>query len=222
MQLDAKRYYLFRGTNGASVLCRRGMDSPKLVSGGARYNVVNRSRRKSTVQWDGDDPYRMDVSVLLDGWMDHVSVEHDVALLNNMRQSPGDLVPPVQVFVDGALPVKGGKWVMEGIDWGDMVIWGNDNPNSKLGDFHSNGYRLRQDAVIHLLQYVEPKVLQVSTPNKGVPTRVKAGQTLANIARDNNLTQQSILKANGIRDSKSVKKNAFLILPANPFNLPLK
>jgi hypothetical protein len=221
MQLDANKYYLIRATNGASVMCWRGDSSPKLVSGGARYNVVNRARRRSTVQWDGDDPYRMDVSILLDGWMRNISVEHDVALLNNMRQSPGDLVPPVQVFVDGALPVKGGTWVMEGIDWGDMVLWSNTS-SDRMGEYHGAGYRLRQDAVLHLLQYIQPKILQVSAPNSGVSIVLKAEQTLQNIANDFNTSVNAIIRANGKRDSKAVKTGEHLIIPSSPFNLPIK
>lgn len=222
MPLDARNYYLIRAANGASVMCRRAADAPKLVSGGARYNVVNRARRKSTVQWDGDDPYRMDVPVLLDGWMQHVSVERDIAKLNTWHQSPGDLVPPVQVSIDGALPVKGARWVIEGIDWGDVVIWGSDTPNTLLSDFKGNGYRLRQDAVLHLLQFISPQVLQIAVAtNAANPIIVKAEQTLAKIAREFGVTVPAILKANGMRDSKSLKTGQHLVLPVSPFNLPI-
>ena len=222
MPLDARNYYLIRAANGASVMCRRATDAPKLVSGGARYNVVNRARRKSTVQWDGDDPYRMDVPVLLDGWIQHVSVERDIAKLNNMRQSPGDLVPPVQVSIDGALPVKGARWVLEGIDWGDVVIWGSDTPNTMLSDFKGNGYRLRQDAVLHLLQVVTPSVLAITAAsNSWVPIVMKAEQTMAGIAKEFGVTIPAILKANGMRDSKSIKTGQQINVPASIFNLPI-
>lgn len=221
MPLDARKHYLIRATNGASVMCWRGQESPKLVSGGARYDVVERPRRKSTVQWGGDDPYRMDVPVLLDGWISHTSIEHDVALLNNMMQSPGGMVPPVRVFVDGALPVKGGTWVVEGIDWGDQVIWSNDSV-SKTGEYHTTGYRLRQDAIIHLLQHVEPKVLQVNAPNTGYPIIVKANQTLDMIARDFNIAVEAIMAANNLRDKKAIKPQQRLIVPANLWDLGIK
>ena len=167
------------------------------------------------MEWDGDDPYRMDVPILLDGWAKRQTVENDVAKLNQMMQSPNDLTPPVQVYIDGAVPVKGAKWVIETIDWvyNSMVIW--------TTDARGGGYRVRQDAIVHLLQFVAPKVLQVNTPNQGVPIVVKAEQTLATIAKDFNIGVDAILKANGKRDSKSVKTGDHLILPASPFNLPI-
>jgi hypothetical protein len=222
MPLDDSRYYLIRGTNGMSVMCYRGQEAPKLMSGGARYSVVDRARRKSTIQWDGDDPYRMDLPILLDGWMGHTSVEHDVALLNNMVRSPGDLIPPPQVYIDGAVPVKGAKWVIETIDWGDMVIWSNDNPRANQGDFHGHGYRVRQDAVLHLLQFLEPKVLQVSTPNMSIPITVKAGETAASIAKDNNIPVADLLRANNIRDGKTIKTGIQLVIPPSYSKDPSK
>lgn len=211
MPLDASKYYLIRSSSGASVLCYRGDATPKLISGGARYNVVNRARRKSTVQWDGDDPYRMDVPILLDGWMMQISVENDISKLNMMMRSIGDLIPPVKVFVDGAVPVKGGKWVIETIDWGDMVIW-----SAKQS---TKGYRLRQDAVLHLLQFVEPKVLQVATPNTATPKVVKSGESAAKIARDHNTTVAALLKANNLRDAKQIKAHMRLVVPNNPLDI---
>lgn len=205
MPLDANRYYLIRSTNGASVLCRRGQEPPKLISGGARYSVVDRARRKSTVQWEGDDPYRMDLPILLDGWMSGASVEMDVSRLNSMMRSPGDLIPPAKVYIDGAVPVKGAKWAIETIDWGDMVLW--------TADATSQGYRLRQDATIHLLQFLEPKVLQVATPNMSIPITVKAGETAASIAKDNNIPVADLLRANNIRDGKTIKTGVQLVIP---------
>jgi FOG: LysM repeat len=205
MPLDARNYYLIRSTNGASVLCRRGQEPPKLISGGARYSVVDRARRKSTVQWEGDDPYRMDLPILLDGWMSGASVEMDVSRLNSMMRSPGDLIPPAKVYIDGAVPVKGAKWAIETIDWGDMVLW--------TADATSQGYRLRQDATIHLLQFLEPKVLQVATPNMSIPITVKAGETAASIAKDNNIPVADLLRANNIRDGKTIKTGVQLVIP---------
>jgi LysM repeat protein len=215
MPLDVSKYYLIRSSSGANVLAMRGDGLPKIVSGGARYNVVNRPRRKSTVEWDGDDPYRMDLPIMLDGWIKRTSVEFDVARINQMFRSPGDFVTPVTVLVDGAVPVKGAKWVVEGIDWGDQAIWATDA--------RGQGYRLRQDAIIHLLQFVEPSVLKVAIPNSTAFQIVtKVQQTIEQIAREWNISAQAILKANNLRDSKSVKANTHLIVPGNLWNVPIK
>lgn len=209
--VNASTQYVIRSTTGASVTCLRGQDAPTLVSGGARYNVVTRPRRKSTIQWDGDDPYRMDLSIVLDGFVDNKLIESDVAKLNQMMQSQGDFTPPVQVFITGAVPVKGARWVIESIDWGtSMVIW---NPSG----------RLRQDAVIHLLQYVPQTVLQtVRPPSATTPYRIKAGDTLASIAARYQVTESALKSQNKIRDPKTIKTKIgqLLLIPPSTFGNP--
>lgn len=205
--LDARASYLIRTSSGASVLCRRGTEAPKITAGGARYTTIERPRRRSTIQWAGDDPYRMDVPVLLDGWADGLSVEPQCAQINQMKQSKGDLVPPVEVYVDGALPVKGARWVVEDITWGDMVIW-----SARSGA----GFRLRQDAVLHLLQSVALSVLQLDRPPSATtPYIIKSGDTLASIASKHGITVAAIKKANNIRDPKQItrKVGATILLP---------
>lgn len=205
--LDVKSSYLIRTTSGVSVLCRRGMGDPKIMSGGARYTVIERPRRKSTVQWAGDDPYRMDVPIMLDGWADEISVEADCAKITQMRQSKGDLVPPVEIYVDGALPVKGAKWVVEDYTWGDNVIW-----QVRKGI----GFRLRQDITLHLLQSVPITVLQGNRPPSATtPYIVKVGDTMASIAKQWNVTVPAIKKANNIRDPKKITQmtNQTILIP---------
>jgi nucleoid-associated protein YgaU len=122
----------------------RGDGSPKMTGGGGGWNVVSRPRRVGVTQWAGHDPYRMDVPVLFDGWQDRASVEDSIARLNAMQMG-SDYDPPPTVTIDGAVPIKGATWVIENIDWGDEVFW----QESSQGRF----FRLRQDAVVHLLQY---------------------------------------------------------------------
>ena len=217
MPLDARNYYLIRSTSGVSVMVRRGTAPPQIVGGGARFNTIERPRRKSVVQWVGDDPYQMDLAVLFDGYgigrygMDMKSVETDIARVNQMHNSQGDLVPPVQVFIDGAVPVKGAKWVITGIDWGggDNVIWQADSSRSA-------GYRLRQDATLHLLQYVQETSLQLNKmPPMTTRYQVKANQSLDMIAAQNGISLQVLKDANGIRDAKSVKTGQIIYIPPN-------
>ena len=199
MPLDARNYYIIRSIpDGPSVMVRRGEGAPRVVSGGARYNVVERPRRTSMVQWVGNDPYRMDVPIMIDGWADERSVERDVASINQMFQSPADLAPPRTVLIDGAVPVKGAKWIIESIDWGDRTIW--------VADSRGGGYRQRQDATLHLLQLVPETVLQKLSPTTGLRIhKVKSGETGRSIAAKNGVTTAALKKANNKRDLKTIQ-----------------
>ncbi len=207
MPLDASNYYIISALpDGPSIMCRRGEQAPKIVSGGARYNLVERPRRTSMVQWVGNDPYRMDVSIMIDGWADSRSVERDVAIVNQMFHSPADLAPPRTIVIEGAVPVKGAKWIIEGIDWGDRVIW--------VPDGRGKGVRRRQDALLHLLQFIPETVLQKLTPTTGLKIhKVKTGETGRSIARKHGVTTSSIKKANNKRDLKTIKPGDTLKIP---------
>jgi nucleoid-associated protein YgaU len=194
-------------------MMRRGTSSPKIISGGARYNQVNRPRRRSVVQWDGDDPWRMDVPVIFDGYIGvqppsypSISVERDIRKVTQMEQSRGDLITPWTFYLDGGLPVVGAVWVMEGIDWGDVVYWEPDN--------HGSGYRVRQDATFHCLEYVAETVLQINKPPPmSVPYIVKRGDTLALIAARHHSTEAALKTANNIRDGKALKPGITIMIP---------
>jgi len=207
MPLDASNYYILHSApNGPSVMVRRGEEAPKITSGGARYETIERPRRTSMVQWVGNDPYKMDLSIMIDGWMDSRNVERDIAAVNQMFHSPADLTPPRTITIEGAVPVKGARWVIEGIDWGDRTIW--------TTDLHGNGYRQRQDAVLHLLQMVPETVLQKLTPTTGLKIHsVKTGETGRSIAKKHGVTTAAIKKANNKRDLKTLKTGDKIKIP---------
>jgi nucleoid-associated protein YgaU len=124
-------------------------------------------------------------------------MEDAVAILNNMRIAPSDYTPPPQVQVDGALPVKGATWIINGIDWGDNVLW------------HQDGYRVRQDGIVHLLQYVAPDQLSIRPSTVSHTHNVVAGETLASIAKQEygDPKYAAVIKsANNIRDPKQLPK----------------
>lgn len=190
-------YYRFtRQDSRRSFMVKRDVAAPVLVGVGGRWTVVDRPRRTSFTTWDGNDPYRMDVPILFDGWDDFDSIEAEVALLNEMRLSD-DFVQPPQVRVEGALPVKNATWVIEAVDFGDNVIW------------HENNYRLRQDAVVHLLQFIEADSLVIKAPSTSHIHAVRSGETLKSISKDEYGTSKywsAIQKANKIRDPKKLPK----------------
>jgi len=200
-EFDKGVYYrIVRLDTKTDRLVLRDAASPKLVSVGGRWNVVNRPRRVSFTSWEGSDPYRMDLPILMDGWDDIESVQDDIHFINELRLAQDPFVPPPQIRVYGALPVSSdisGGWVVESIDFGDNVIW------------HESGYRLRQDAVLHLLQYIPVKSLEIKPGSTAHMHTVKPGETLKSISKDEYGTTQywsAIKNANGIRDGKKLPK----------------
>lgn len=208
------RQYLFRSSEGESVLVFRGTNAAKMVGGGGGWDTVARPRRAAITQWNGRDPYAMDVPVLFDGWRDNDNVEPDIARLNQMQmgkpRKTGPDSPPPTVQIDGAVPIKGATWVITSIDWGDNVIW---HPQ---GD---DGYRLRQDAVVHLLQFVAEERLAISAAklSPGQLYTTKEGDTLIDVAKKyygDARKAKVIGRANKIRNvHKKLKKGTHLKIP---------
>lgn len=190
-------YIIFTASNGLKVSVLRGTDPPKMTGGGGGWSVEDRPRRVGLTVWKGRSPYMMDIPVLFDGWADGKSQENAISILNQMQMG-ADFREPPTVQVEGAVPVKSATWTMS-IDWGDNVIWEDD-------------HRLRQDAVVHLVQYNPEDRLKVR--NKGhlkavsAPYTVKAGDTFKSISQHSYGTPKKwreIMAANNIRDPKKIK-----------------
>jgi LysM repeat protein len=123
-----------------------------------------------------------------------------------MMQSPADFTAPPTVRIAGSVPVKNAKWVIESIDWGTAyVIW-------------RGGVRLRQDAVVHLLQFVDDTVVTVKRqPTANQPYVLKAGDTLRGLAAQRGVDLQKVLKLNGLRDPKNVRPGLTILFPPSIF-----
>lgn len=202
-QTNWELYYVISviGDPKRSITVLRGFDAPKLVSVGGRWNVVERPRKKSLVQWAGDDPYRMSLPILFDGFDHRESQDAYINTLNKMRLSAGD--SPPRVKVTGALPVDNPTdgWVIESIDWGDNVIW---SPGGV-----GRGFRIRQDATVNLLEYVAPDVVKVRSTDASFIYTVKKGDTLSKISNlwyGTPKYASMLKKVNKIRDAKKLPK----------------
>lgn len=211
MNLPRRYIYIFRSSKGAQVTVVRGEGPPKITGGSGGWNVVNRPRRTSLTQWGGREPYRMDVPILFDGWRARVSVEEDIRRLQQMSMGH-DYDPPPTITLQGALPVNGATWVIEDIDWGDEVYW---SQQSSQGRF----FRMRQDAVVHLLQYQAEERLKIVMPRQ-LPnqyTVFKEGETLRSIAKvmyGDGDKWKVIKKANpSVRDPNKLKVKTVLRIP---------
>ena len=153
----------------------------------------------------------MDVSVLFDGLRTDDSVEMAISRLNQMQMSPSDLTPPPTVKIFGAVPIKGATWTIE-VEWGDNIIYDADN---------NNGFRVRQDAVVHMTQFIHEDRLKVAAL-KIIPAGthvIKKGETLRKIAKlwygDANKAPM-IRQANPwVRDPNKLPRGKRLRIPAD-------
>jgi hypothetical protein len=198
-----KYYYTFNAITGASVQVLRGADAPKMTGGGGGWQIINRPRRVGITQWVGFEPYQMEVPILFDAWHTQDSVEDDIARLNQMQMGT-DYTPPPTVTIIGAVPIKSAEWVITTIDWGDNVYW-TQTPN---GDY----VRMRQDAVVHLLQYRAEERLQIR--QVGLPNRyevLRKGMSMRDVAKEmygSPKRWKEIAKANPkIRDPNHIPYN---------------
>jgi nucleoid-associated protein YgaU len=182
----------------------RDADSAKLTEGWAKYETIDRPKRTGATQFTGRDPYVMTVPVLFDGLQDHNPQEDEIRRLIGMSVPPKDLTTPPSVKVSGGTPGDNHTWKIQGLAFGDNVIWGF------VGGV---AVRFRQDCVITLLQWVPVDLVTVGRgagkSKKKVRTYVvKHGDSLGKIAAkecgDRNKWKK-IASANGIRDPKAIK-----------------
>jgi hypothetical protein len=206
-RIPDRYFYTFRSSKGQVVKVMRGDDSASIVGGEGGWNTIARPRRTSLTQWGGRDPYSMDVPIIFDGWRYGVSVEREIRMFQEMARGY-DFSPPPTIKIDGALPINGATWVITSIDWGNEVFW---SQAAKSQSAQGSYYRLRQDAVVHLLQFQDEQRLKItltnSLPNQyTVPKGTKT--TLKDIAKamyGNGSRWKEIQQANPkIRDPNKV------------------
>jgi nucleoid-associated protein YgaU len=206
-------------------------ETPINVSGGyGGWTVTSRLRRTGLTMWTGKDPIRLAVPILFDGYIDGQTQEYQISRLSRMALPPEKGLTggePTIVHISGnAIPNPGpANWVIENIQWGTNVVYDFDN--------NGNLVRMRQDAVVNLIQYVADDRLAFSklpqgkrhlspatAGSKGYQKHytVQRGDTLAKIA--NKVYKQPkpndwklIAKANKIRDPRSIKVGQVLKIP---------
>jgi len=210
MRIPTKYLYTFRSSAGSVVKVLRGDNAATIVGGEGGWTIVDRPRRTGLTQWTGRQPYQMDVPVLFDGWRASESVEQDIRRLQVMSVG-SDFNPPPTVKIDGALPIGGATWVITSIDWGTEVFWSQ----TPRGQF----FRLRQDAIVHLTEFVSEQRLKIVLTNSLPNTYVtqKKGETLQDIAKamyGNGSRWKEIKAANPkIRDPNNIPAKTTIRIP---------
>lgn len=131
-----------------SVVCRLGDARPDVTDGYGGWEEVQRPRRTTVTTWRGVPARRMALPILIDNWQAGLSVEYLIRRLERMALPRAGGQPPT-VSVDAAgghLPYQGLTWVIDAIEWGDALM-------------NANGNRVRQAAVVTLLEYVSDDLI---------------------------------------------------------------
>lgn len=132
---------------------------PVVKGGYGGWEIVDRPRRVSLTQWNGRQPYQMDVGIMFDGYRQDNEVEIEISRLERMALPYGK-EPPVVEIKGSAVPHDDLKWVITNVTFGDALR-------------RSNGRRVRQQVTISFTQYVASDRLQLKAAKNA---RQKAGR----------------------------------------------
>lgn len=126
----------------------------ELTGGTARWEEVERPRRRSATEWVGTDPHRLKLPLMIDG-MDVLSdgvdvpMEADIATLASWTQPASQTGQPPLLAVVGPIKSVPGTplWVIDGLEWltGTAVR-------------QLDGQRIRQEVVVTLLEHTAAEV----------------------------------------------------------------
>lgn len=159
-----------------------------LVGGLGGYQEVDRQDDVAATDWTGQEALRQDISVLLDGYATGDPVDRELNTLLKLGRDPnGERVPPV-FKVYGPVYFEGKSWVLpsDGID-----LSGGEIETIRR---HGDGALLRQEVILHLLEYNPPGVIRLRKKRKagtisaneavGGSYTTRKGDTLHSIAAD--------------------------------------
>jgi hypothetical protein len=121
-----------------------GTDAPQVTDGYAEYEIIERPKRKSAINWKGQKPIVETVNLLFDGFREDQSVEPSCAALERLA-SPANtskMLQPSKVKLTGPVPHAELSWVITQIEWLDVI-------------YSEGGVRLRQFFTITLTEYVQ-------------------------------------------------------------------
>lgn len=181
---DSRYYVTFTSDSKLTFTVLVGEQSPVIVGGHGGWEVVDRPKRKGMTRFKGKDPYKQDIAIRFDGFLDQISQETDIRTLMRMDASPALETPPPLITLDGFALRTDLTWVIDNIDWDSQnVIW------DVVGGIR---VRLRQDATVHLMEYVDDNVIitapspaVANSPSKKTPSvHISRGQSLKEVAQE--------------------------------------
>lgn len=199
---------------------------PVISDGYGGWQVIPRKNKVGIVAWQGNNPMRMKLGLMLDAWGPNAlrpnNIETDCVNLDTMASANrnNNTRPPSITFLADqyVLPKQNVTWVIDDIQWGDGI---------KNRD---TGIRLRQQVSLVLLELVEDTLLNTLSPALTRRTAtisenslafpktytVKPGDTVGSIAAriyGKESLWHVLAKANKIRDPGSIKVGQVLKVP---------
>lgn len=210
------------GYPGADILVKLNGDVPTPSDGTARWRQIPRPRRRDALEFDSEDPLKINFGVMFENPGGQVE-----DLLGRMYgwAARGSLDEPTIVHVTGPIPYPTLDYVITKLDQQGLEVQRGDD-----------GLRWRQEVKIELTEYQSPDLITQnaspaaaaqatadptsSTPAASTPATtytVVRGDTLSSIAArllGSSNKWQSLANLNGVRDPKKLQVGQVLKLPS--------
>lgn len=151
MPFDPRYYVTFTASSGLTISVLADDTSATLTSGFGGWEAVDRPKRTQMTRYKGKPLFKQDVPIMFDGLRDGRNVEIEVSTLIRMSQQAGALAPPPTVKINGPVEREDLIWVIEDITWNSENVIRDISGGSSV--------RMRQSAVVHLLQFMDDKVI---------------------------------------------------------------
>lgn len=198
-------------------------DGDAAVTAAGGWTAVTRARRTSITEWQGYDPYSMDIPIIFDGLATDASQEAVIfALYQMMRKPVGPRKEPPAIRITGAVPLIDRRYIINAIAAGSAIRRSSD------------GARVQALFTVTVMEYSPGGVVvEKSTPatasrskvtsSGGTATRtgvtyytVKSGDTLSSIAArtlGSASRWHEIADLNSLRDPNHISPGQRLKMP---------
>src|SRR5215831_15207431 len=95
---------------GASLTVMLYESTPVLTDGWSQWEVVDRPRRTGMTRFKGKNPYKQDISIMFDGWIEEEPQETNISTLMKMTHAPHVLAEPPKITLSGQAHKKDLIW----------------------------------------------------------------------------------------------------------------
>lgn len=194
-----------------------GTDTPRFTNGIAKWNEIERPRRRNVLEYGSESLGKLTFDVLLDQFPDG-TVEDQIGIIFAWAARVDLPFQPSILRIEGPVPYTQLPYVLTGVD------------DSGICERRSDGARCRQQLKLEFTEYMAPDLIvqtpppaQAAQDRNGTSTAaaqktytVKRGDTLYGIAASllgNGNRWHEIANNNGVRDPKSLKPGQVLRIP---------